>query len=221
MALISDRISKIQFLLGNRTDIDDRIVGWAGDAWRELGSTVPFVQLEETFEDQFIVGEEEYPYPEEARAVKSIVIFPTANSAFRPRKKDIRMIESYSTSIPGTPAIWAPYNNSILVRPIPNVALDFRWRCWMNPVLVGPGQATPLLMPDDWLTVFDHLAAMIGNASLGQGEKAHELDVLLHGDPKHPDKPGWIKRKMLREAAENVVSDYATDPMVRPYTGVR
>jgi hypothetical protein len=219
VATIDDRVDKIQFLLGNRTDIDDRIIQWGVDAYRELGASVPFKELEDTLEDTFVVDQDVYDYPDDARAILSLVGFRSSGAPYPIRKKDIRVIERFQTITSGRPAIWAPFGAAeFIIRPKPATADDYRIRFWTKPVIDGTPEDTELLMPDDWLTVFDHLAALQGNIALGQASKAQELNVLLHGDPRRPSEVGWIKKKMLRDAAEMVVSDYATDPMIRSYT---
>lgn len=216
MATITDRVPRIQFLLGNRTDIDDQIIQWAGDAYLELGSSIPFDELEETEEDQFVVDQSDYEYPDNARAVKALTAF--INDAPYPlMKKDIRVVSRYMTSTPGVPAIWAPYNSVIIVRPVPQDTYDFEWRYWIKPVLETDIEDTELLLPEDWLEVVDYMAAYRGFISLGEAEKAQSTGVLLHGDPRQGGRIGLIKAKLLRKAAESEVSDFAFVPRVRPY----
>src|SRR6266446_6181951 len=188
MTTIADRLDRIRFLLGNRTDIDSRIVGWGADAYLELGSSVPFVELENTVDDVFIPSPPTvvYAYPAGARSVKSLVGFVSAGSPYPIHRRDIRVIEKYQTVTPGRVTIWAPFKDSIVVRPSPATADVFRWRLWMKPTLATVVANTVLLMPEDWLIVFDHMAAMQGNMALGQAEKAGQLNQLLHGDPHHP-----------------------------------
>lgn len=217
MALISERLDRVRFLLGNRTDIDDRIVEWYVDAFRELGMSIPFFDLESTFDDQFVANQAEYDYPEGARSVKALTMFQN-NAAYNIVKKDIRLIERIPESYVGIPVIWAPYGNQIIVRPVPNIAYDFRWRFWVIPDIAVDPADTVLTIPDDWLTVLDHLTAELGHMALGERDKAQELHMLIHGDPKHPaDNPGWIREKLTRDQAENLVSDYGIRMKIRRY----
>jgi|SRR5919108_1253570 hypothetical protein len=219
MATIDDRVERVRFLLGNRTDIDSKIIAWLGDAYLELGMSVPFEELEETENDNFIVGTGAYDYPDDARAIKALTGF--VNSAPYPiQKRDIRVISRYMTTTEGVPAIWAPYSGQILVRPVPNDTYDFTWRFWIKPILDTPTEDTELLLPDDWTEVLDYMAAYRGHMALGEPQEAQAIAMLLHGDPKHANMPGLIKTKLLRREAENVVSDFALVPRVRPYSNV-
>lgn len=223
MATIDDRVTRVQFLLGNRTDIDERIIEWLGDAYLDLGMSVPFDELEDTADDVFIVGTTEYTYPETARAVKALTGFVN-NNPYPLYKRDIRVIERFpssTASVKGVPAIWAPFNDSIVVRPSPNLAYPFVWKFWAKPVLDDPVEDTVLLMPDDWLEIVDYMAAYRGHMALDEAEKARAISVLLHGDTRHPDEVGLIKAKLRRNAAENVVNDYALAPQIRPYGNVK
>src|SRR6185369_10399407 len=111
MADIASRVTRVEFLLGNRTDIDDRIIEWLGDAYLDLGMSVPFDELEDSADDAFVADQVDYDYPETARAVKALTGFVNG-SPYPLYKRDIRVVERFptNTGVTGVPAIWAPFN---------------------------------------------------------------------------------------------------------------
>ncbi len=222
MATIADRESDVKFMLGNRTDLDDRIRRWYRDGYLEIGRSYPFEELEDTVEDTMVATIAEYDYPDEARAIKTITMLFDQQQERRLWRRHIRIIERYPTQAPGRPIIYAPFGNQIIVRPVPDQSFDFRWRIWKKPIIDSTIKDTVLNVPDDWLEVLDYAAALRGHVALLERDKAAEVHAILFGgvDPRNGKKStGLIAEKMrTRSQAENVDSEYAIRPRVRRYT---
>ena len=224
MALISDRTANVKFKLGNRTDIDTKIEEWYRDAYLEIAYGYPFEELEETVHDTMVKDIDAYDYPDEARGIKVITIeFDTGER--RLRRRHIRNIERYqSTLAPGQPALYAPFGNQIIVRPVPSASFNFRWRIWKKPTIEDTLADTLLEVPDDWLEILDYAATIRGHTDLLERDKAGELHAILHGgsytnsDGTVRRFPGIIKQRLLRRQAEHVDSEYAIRPLIRRYT---
>lgn len=226
MAILNDFVSEVTLNLGNRTDIAPRVSIWLRDAYIDLTMTVPFEELQFTFDDIFQPTIDIYDYPTDARAIVTLSLSPSmANpSTSQPiKRRNIQVVRRYSTSMnPGVPAIYAPFNRKILVRPVPNLAYPFKWDYWQLPQIDPTNSLdTIVLTPLDWNEIITYMATMRGHLSLLERDKAAEIHTLLYGDPKNVDEPGLIKKKLLIHAAENYDSDYGIRPRVRPYTSKR
>lgn len=225
MSKISDRTTTIQLMLGNRSDLADRIPRWTANAYIELGSNIPFPDLEEGPDDiTTAAGADSYAYPTNALGITSCTMtFQGAKRAIR--KKNIEYIDLYPTSNPGPPVVWAPFKNEQVFRPVPDRDYLITRRFWKKPMVdqttINTINNTTLLLPDNWLEVLDYAAALRGFVELEENSKAGELRMLLYGDPKHPaDNPGLIKQRLTRIQTENMNSDYGMRMRIRNYTSL-
>lgn len=223
MALISDRVTNVRLKLGNRSDLDLRIKNWLADAYIDLGSNLPFEELEDTITDALVPNIDSYVYAAQVRAVKALTLI-LPNGDTRPlHKKHIINIRRYSTTGSGDPAIWAPFKRVAYLRPIPRQAYPLLWDVWTKPQIdlsAGDPGATQILLSDDWLEIIDYCATLRGHIELLERDKAGEIRMLLYGDPKHPDQLGLVPAKLRQKAAENVAEDYGIRPRTRRYTSV-
>lgn len=221
MSTIEDRYDGIKFMLGNRSDLEAQIARWTANAYIELASNIPFPNLERGPDDILTAsGQDSYQYPSNAMGIIACsMLFNGAKRAVR--KKNIEYIDLYPTTQQGPPVIWAPFNMQQVFRPIPGGSYTITRRYWEKPVVnfstTDTINATTLLVPDNWLEVIDYSAALRGNIELDEKDKAQALNILLHGDPKHPEQPGIIKQRLTRIQAENMNSDYGMRMRVRPY----
>lgn len=234
MTTLGDLAPDVVLKLGNRTDLNTgtnptRVIKWLWQAYKSLTMSYPFEELELTYEDAFIQGQDIYPYPADARAIITLSYKPGSNPQVlsQPvRRKHIRVIRRYSSTLQGPPSIYGPFNRTVLVRPIPDQTYPFFWDYWQLPQPFDPADFTTLdqtvvLIPLDWQEeVLEYYATMLGHMDLLERDKAGELRQLLFGDPKDPSAPGIIKKKLLIHAAENVDSDYSIRPKVRAYSNI-
>lgn len=217
---IGGLVAGVTFALGNRTDLATQCSGWLLDSYRELGNTVPLETLEVEEADVMVPGQTDYPYPATARALKDLYIVVGNSTQPVPLvKKDIRYIDRYPTNFQGVPSVWSPFNRVAKVRMPPSDSYSLIWEFWAFPT-VDPNVTnnTVLLVPDDWLEVVKYGATMRGWMDLQDYTKAQAIRQILYGDPVRPELPGLIKEKLLQQAAENVMSDYAVAPKIRTYT---
>lgn len=225
MATFDDQLPQLRFELGGRTDIDDRILGWQKEAYREIGMAYPFEELEESTQDITVPNVDAYDYPPTARAIKALTIVD-GDSPYEVKKKNIIVVRRYQVNKPGRPAIWAPYGNQFLLRAVPDKAYTLLIDFWEKPQIDETDsdtlKATEIKLPDDWLEI--HLYATLERAHKGLNEfdKAAAVHQTLHGDP-NPQKgfPGLYRERTIRNTAENPVSDYGMRPRIRPYGSTR
>lgn len=225
--LIGDRAATIQLMLGNRTDLTSRIPTWTANGYIELASNIPFPDLEASDYLQTTAGGgfpptgDTYAYPTDARGILSATMY--INNVPRPlKKKNIEYVDLYPTFTPGPPAIWAPFNYQMVLRPVPDQAYTILRRFWTNPVVDFTDSSsingTTILIPYDWLEVIDYMAALRGFMELQNTQKVMEYRQVLYGDPNDMKKnPGLIKQHLTQIQSENMNSDYGMRMKVRPY----
>lgn len=231
MALISDRTTTVQPMIGNRTDLSARIPIWTANAYIELASNIPFPDLEATDvlstvgssgPQNFPPANDTYDYPTNAQGILSCTII-VQNVPYPVSKKNIEYIDQYPTLYPGRPVIWAPFNYHQIFRPVPDQSYQVIRRFWTRPVVdftsTSTINATILSLPPDWLEIVDYTSALRGFMELKDYEKAQGIRIILYGDPKHPqDNPGLIKQRLTQIQSENMNSDYGMRMKIRKYT---
>jgi hypothetical protein len=222
MSTIADLEGDVMFALGGRTDLQDRIRVWLRDAYIEIGSNYPFETLEESDQDLTVGGVDTYDYPATCRAIECLTLVMSQGQTIPLLKRSMRVLRRYpgpSTNMRGTPCIWAPFGRSFLLRPVPDTSYVIVEDFWVKPEIADPVEETELLVPDDWLEVITIAATIRGHLKLIERDKARELQMALHGDPRHPDEnPGIIKTKLRRNQAEAGYDGWAITPKIRSYT---
>jgi len=224
MSTINDFVPVVAYNLGNRTDLTSgspsKVAIWLQQAYQHLTMAYPFEELQFTFDDTFLLGQDTYDYPDDARAIVTISLtIPGSLQSQQPvYRRDIRLLRRYANVIQGPPSIYAPFNRKILVRPVPDQTYPFKWDFWQLPQITANIIDTPILTPQDWNDILQYLATMYGHMSLMERDKAGELHQLLYGDPKNVENPGLIKSRLLIHAAESYDSEFAIRPRVRNYT---
>jgi hypothetical protein len=219
---IGDTVDDVKDLLGNRSDITARISRWIASGYRDIATTIPFETLEQTDNTFLVPNVDTYDYLQGARAVKSITLgFPAGvPQSWRPlRKRNVKILDRYNTSTPGTPSIWAPFNQQYIIRNVPDNAYQLIVRYWMS-VQIDPNDInnTVIQVPDDWVEIVTYQAAMRGFMALLEPDKAAAIRTLLYGNPKQPDKPGLLKQRLTRIQAESMDADYGLRPKLNRYT---
>jgi hypothetical protein len=224
MAVINDRVARVQQMLGNRTDVTPRIYQWLIDAYVEIAMSTAFETLEDTFNILTANGSDTYNYLDGWRAVTTVHIqLPAANPTTirRLRKRNIRNIDSFPTTSKGQPTMYANYGSAFVLRPVPDNSYNMIVRVWLKPVIAAPQQSTPIALPDDWLEVLDWMAVLRGHTELLERDKAQEVRTILYGgmDPRSGKViPGLIKMKMTQRQAEYGDEEYGIRPRVIQYT---
>lgn len=226
MATVNDRIPIVTSLLGGRTDQASNISNWIFNSYKDLAFAVPFEELELTQNTLSVQNINTVPYPSDARAIKFITLgFPAANAtSFRPLwKRNVGILDRYAPTPTGVPAIWAPFNNQILLAQTPNDNYPLIIRYWQK-VVPDPSALnnTVLRVPDDWLEIIDYGAQERGLIDFQDMNKANDIHILLWGDPAARKKnPGLIRQRVTRIAAEYMGSSYGMRPRIYRYTSVK
>jgi hypothetical protein len=238
MATIDDRVPFVAVELGNRADLSagtpSRIENWLWQSYLNLGMSYKFHESEFTLDAQWQQGADSIDYPQDCRAILNVAFFRAQDgTAIKIQWKNIAYLRRYPTQgvtgsqQVGPPAIIASFNEQVFVRPlcdqqVYNVVIDF----WQKPVQDQSGVgATELLVPDDFLEIVDMGAMMRGHASLGEVDRAQQLQQLLYGytlPTSGKFVPGMIAQMYTRRQAEAPGMDYNIQPTStkRSYTNV-
>lgn len=214
-----------------------RVDNWLWQSYLNLGMSYSFSESSDTVQNQWQTGQDFINYPATARAIKNVAFFRQDGTPIKIGWKDIAYVRRYpaqsfsSQQNVGPPSIIATFGQKIFVRPLCdqslyNVYIDF----WTKPVqLVGVDSVAPpyvhsgsgdigatlLQVPDDWLEIIDMGAMLRGYASLGEREKAQELQQLLFGftvPTSGKMVPGLIAQMWTRRQAEAPGMDYNIQP---------
>lgn len=236
MATIGDRVSRVSFKLGNRTDLlapiggvtgaASRIDLWLVDAYLSLGWGVDFAEMEQTTNFLTVNSSQTYPRPSDARAIKNITGYGSNGTVYTMNTVDIGYIRRYQSPQQGqqnatttAPSTWAEFGNTLWFSPPPiggiNMVVDY----WQVPQVDQTNQntieSTQLLLPDDWLEILDYQATMRGHAELQEPDKTMALQQLLYGtvDPSTGKfSPGLIQQLMTRRQATTGFKDWGLQP---------
>lgn len=232
--IIDERVERVKMMLGNRHDLELRIIGWLRDAYIELGMAYKFSELEDTYNMPTVIGTDTYDYPVtdpafgsrltsyETRAIKNLTIKDSTGFPRPLYPKAIRTIDRYQTITRAAPSVYSSYGRQIVIRSVPNAIYTLVWRIWVKPLIEDNVGATIVLLPDDWLEILDYSAALRGHTELLERDKAQEVFGILHGaeDPRSGRRvPGLIDQRLTQRQAESENEEYALAPRIRRYTG--
>ncbi len=231
--IIDERVETVRLMLGNRLDLDPRILRWIANSYLELGMAYKFAELEDSYDETMVVGTSVYDYPVtsvaggsrtsgyETRAIRTMSVIDTSDNPRPLRRRNKDLVDRYKSTTQGPPSIYAPWGQQVILRPVPDLAYTLRWNIWLKPrIETNPG-ASVILLPDDWLEILDLIAAMRGHAELLERDKADELFRILHGpeDPRSGRRhPGLIAQRLTQRAAEFEAEEYGVRPNIRRYT---
>lgn len=227
MSTIADRRARVLLALGNRTDLSaitapsvpSRLDQWISDSYTEIGMGYNFSEAELTFNGQVVQSQDSLAYPDDARAILSIMFYRQSDGTpVQPQVKDIQTIRQYSSTTKGPPSQLAYFALKVFMRPVPDQTYNYTLDFWQKPQIdnqAGDLGATELLVPDDWLEIIDYGAMMRGHAELQEPEKAQNLQNLLYGvlDPiSGKTVGGLMAARMTRRQAQAPVMDYGIGP---------
>ena len=225
MSTVNDLVPLVASLLGGRTDLNSNIAGWIVNGYQDLTSTIPFCTLELTQNSSTVANVDTYDYPSDARAIKSLTLAVnnsgSGNAPRQLRKRNIQIIDQYQTINTSVPAVWAPFANQFILRPVPDDAYPLIIRYWQTAQITGDIVSTPLLVPDDWIEIITYEAQMRGYLYLQEQDRAAAVRQILYGNPTKPGMPGLVKQRLTRIEAESSNANYGIRPRVTRYTNVR
>lgn len=117
------------------------------------------------------------------------------------------------------PSSWYRFGNLIGFDPTPNLAYQVQARIlMMHPIATPDPGGTQLLLSIEWHELLIWGAVQRGFMELQEFDKANAIYSMLHGDPKHPDKPGMWGAKHTRRKKEAWRQSGILRPVVRPYS---
>lgn len=229
---ITQRKINVAMKIGNRQDLlqpapgstftYSRISGWLRDAYISTAYCRTFEQSEFTYQFQTVPGQDTYVLNNQVRAPKAFTGYDAYGTPIIMQWSSISYLRRYTgTNLPpqaGTntrPCLWTLWNQSIIMRPVPNDVFTFYFDYWQKPLITPDVDSTPLLLPDDWLEIVDYQAAIRGNAELQQADKSREMQELLFGftDPANGRiVPGLIEELQNRQQAMSPYVDWGIQP---------
>ena len=116
------------------------------------------------------------------------------------------------------PTEWYRFNSLIGFTPVPDKPYQVQCRILrMHPINDSALATTPILIPRDWNEVLIWSAVQRGFMELLEFEKSDKVIKALHGDPKHPERPGLLESRKKRREQEAWRVEQVLRPMVRNY----
>lgn len=117
------------------------------------------------------------------------------------------------------PGEWYRFGDNVGFNPVPGQAYQVQARCLrMHPIDTPDPSTTILLLSREWHEVLVWGAVERGYMELLEFDKASAIHTLLHGDPKHPEKPGIWGAKYTRRQKENYRTTNIMRPIIRSYS---
>jgi hypothetical protein len=212
----------------NKTTDAARADAWLKDALLELTSNPSFRnefdQLEE-YGNLFNLTSQVQEYPETAlvplthynTATLDILIWqdPPTNSIRRKLGfSHYQKADNFQPTF-SLPTEWYRFAQNIGFTPVPDKPYQVQTRMLrqhpINPVL----NQTTILIPNDWNEILVLAAVERGFIEYLEYEKAGAIHKLLHGDPKHPERPGLLEGRKKRREMEAWRTEGALRPVYR------
>jgi hypothetical protein len=228
--LFSDLDSEVILKLENRTSDIQRADVWLRDALLEITGDPDFRnefdQLE-IYGPQFSLTPliQEYaesnliPSGQINQATLDILIWqdPPTNQIRRKLNPSHYQKADNFQPTNALPTEWYRFNNNIGFTPIPDQAYQIQTRMLQqHPINDANLSSTQILIPRDWNEILVWAAVERGFAELLEFEKAAKIHMLLHGDPKYPNRVGLLNGRKKRREQEAWRVSQSLRPVVRP-----
>jgi len=115
------------------------------------------------------------------------------------------------------PTEWYRFGPNIGFTPVPDMAYQVQTRMlMMHPIADATLSQTQILIPRDWNEILIWAAVERGFMEYLEYEKAQKIHLLLHGDPKHPERLGLLEGRKKRREMEAHRTEEALRPVYRP-----
>lgn len=149
----------------------------------------------------------------------SVWIDPPTNATRRKlRPGHFQESDKFVTSTPSQPTFWYRFGSNIGFFPVPDKTYQIQARVLKeHPFNDADVKSTNILLPKDWNEIICWSAAMRGFMELLEYEKAEKIKILLHGDPKYPERPGLMYGRKKRHEREDWRQQKTLRPVVRRY----
>ena len=114
------------------------------------------------------------------------------------------------------PTEWYRFSDTFGLTPVPDKAYQIQPRILrQHPINDNVLSQTQILISRDWNEILIWSAVERGFMEYLEFEKAQMIHMLLHGDPKHPDRPGLIEGRKKRREMEGFRTEQALRPVYR------
>jgi hypothetical protein len=115
------------------------------------------------------------------------------------------------------PTEWYRFAANIGFTPVPDKAYQIQTRMLrQHPINDANLNQTQILIPRDWNEILVWAAVQRGFMEYSEYEKAQKIFMLLHGDPKHPERPGLLESRKKRREMEAHRTEEPLRPVYRP-----
>jgi hypothetical protein len=228
--LIQDLEQEVLLRCENKTSDISRVDVWLRDALLEFTSDPQFRnefdQLE-TYGPFFNLTAQQQEYPESNIvpdgdyniATLDILIWqdPPTNSVRR--KLDPSHYQKADNFQPtfSLPTEWYRFSDLIGFTPVPDKAYQIQARLLRQHPIADTINQTQILIPRDWNEILVWAAVQRGFMEYLEYEKAQKIYMLLHGDPRHPERPGLIESRKKRREMEAWRQEASLRPTIRPF----
>lgn len=229
--LISDLTDEVLLRTENKTADSSRACVWLRDALLEITSDFDFRnefdQLE-TYGVPYNLTAQQQEYDEDNLiptgdvniATLDILIwqdYPTNSIRRKLSMSHYQKADNFQPSY-SLPTEWYRFGSLIGFTPVPDQPYQVQTRMLrMHPIADNPC-ATEILIPRDWNEVLIWMAVQRGFMEYLEYEKAQKVYMLLHGDPKYPNRPGLYDGRKKRREQEAWRTEGNLRVVVRPYS---
>ncbi len=243
--LISTLANEVVIKLENRLSLLNRAYVWVKDSIVEISANTDlrddFDELE-TWGTPFVLNPgppsvQEYPFSELMpnlldpltgspyktfnMATLDVLLWtdpPTNENRIQLSMTHYQDADRASTPVGGQPSEWYRFANTIGFNPPPNLNYQIQARILRyHPFNWVALQNTIVLLPIDWHECLIWGAVERGYMELQEFDKASNIHVLLHGDPKYPAKIGLMQGAKKRRKKEGFRRTGSLRPIVRGY----
>ncbi len=229
---ISDYENEVILKTENRTSDVERARVWLKDAILELagnqelrdefddlernGPVYNLTALQQEYDFSNIITTDDYNL-----ATLDLLIwidYPNNTRRKKLRQTHYQEADKFITSTGGLPTRWYRFADKVGFVNIPDQPYQVQSRYLVMPTIEDAAlEATVIPFPRDWHDVLVMCAVERGFIELLEYEKAASIHQLLHGDQKHPERPGLIASRKKRRERENWRDTNALRPVIRGY----
>jgi hypothetical protein len=228
---IGDLENEVILRCENRVSDVARAEVWLRDSLLEVTSNPDFRnefdQLE-IYGIPFNLTIQQQEYPEENLvpegdynvATLDIIIWQDPPTNLIRRKLNVSHYQKADNFQPtySLPTEWYRFSDLIGFTPIPDKAYQIQTRMLrQHPINDSTLKETQILIPRDWNEILVWEAVHRGFMELLEFEKAAKVYTLLHGDIKHPERPGLYQSRKKRRELEAWRTEGSLRPTIRPY----
>lgn len=227
---INDLVNEVILRCENRVSDTARAAVWLRDAILEITGNPDF---RNEFDDLEVVGPtfalsagvQEYPFSNFITSgdynMSTLDVFlwsdPGTNlNRLKLNPSHYQEADKQPTLTQAQPTDWYRFGDNLGFTPVPNNSYQSQIRLYrMHPIAESDPAQTQLYIPRDWHEILVWAAVERGFMELLEYEKSAQIHQLLHGDPKHPDRPGLYDGRKKRREREAWRQQQALRPIVR------